>query len=161
MISEFSDEVPPPFNGKTDDFLKWERKYRLWKNITDVDKTKLGSLVLLNLDDDTQDTIFESIKLDELKKIDGDNQVIEKLRSMFVEEESITTWNMYEELNSFKRPGDYHNGNLTIIEHQNEENEIAGSSLESSNYVSDWKFQNCKGDQILYGIEQHPQKDSQ
>ena len=53
MDSEFSDEVPPPFNGKTDDFLKWERKYRLWKNITDVDKTKLGSLVVLNLDDDT------------------------------------------------------------------------------------------------------------
>ena len=59
MTSELSYKYPPHFNAKTVDFSTWKRKYQLWKYVTDVDETKQGSLVVLNLDDDTQDTIFE------------------------------------------------------------------------------------------------------
>ena len=77
MVSEFLDEFPPPFfNGKTDDFLRWERKYKLWNQITDVSETKRGSLLVLNLDDDTQDTILELITSDEIKQPNGAEKVI-------------------------------------------------------------------------------------
>ena len=105
MVSEFLDDFPPPFfNGKTDDFSKWERKYQLWDQITDVTETKRGSLVVLNLDGETQDTILEMISLEDLRQQHGADKVVKKLKELFKEDEAITAFKFFEDLNQFKRP---------------------------------------------------------
>ena len=82
MATGFSDKVPPPFNGNTDDFAKWKRKYELWKQITEVAPTKQRSLLVLRLDEDTQDTILELLTSADLAKEDGADQVVKKLEDM-------------------------------------------------------------------------------
>ena len=61
-MNSFSDKSPPPFVRNIDDFNKWLRKFKLWLTITEVDKKKHGALLLLRLDDDTQDRINELMK---------------------------------------------------------------------------------------------------
>ena len=57
--TNFTDKTPPCFNAKYDDYSKWKRKLNLWKSVTEVEKKKHAGLILLRLDDDTQDTILE------------------------------------------------------------------------------------------------------
>ena len=104
MASGFSDKAPPPFNAITDDFNKWENKFLLWKDITDVPKTKHGPLLVLQLDDDTQDTILELISRENLKKEDGAEQVVNNLKEIFKKEESVAAFELYEEFRTYKRP---------------------------------------------------------
>ena len=66
-MASFTEKTPPAFNGKTDDFSKWKWKYDIWKNITDVDKKKIGSLIILRLDDSTQDTVLEALAGKDIK----------------------------------------------------------------------------------------------
>ena len=104
MATGFSDKVPPPFNGNTDDFAKWKRKYELWKQITEVAPTKQGSLLVLRLDEDTQDTILELLTSADLAKEDGADQVVKKLEDMHKKDASIAAFELYEQFEAYRRP---------------------------------------------------------
>ena len=104
MATGFSDKAPPPFDAKTDDYQKWKRKFDLWQSITDVTKVKQGPLLVLRLDDDTQDTIMEHVPAADIKKEDGIDKVINQLGQMFKKDESVEAFELYEEMESYRRP---------------------------------------------------------
>lgn len=114
-MSSFSDKTPPSFDKRTDDFSKWRKKFWLWSNITEVEKRKLGSLLLLRLDDDTQDRINELISDEDLIKDDAPEVILQHLNTLFGKDESVTTFELYEQFESFKRPVD-----MTIAEYCDE-----------------------------------------
>ena len=60
-MASFSDKIPPPFDKRQDDYVKWKRKLKLWQEITDVPKEKCGMHVLLRLDDDTQEAVQDEL----------------------------------------------------------------------------------------------------
>ena len=94
MASGISNKVPPPFNGKSDDFNKWLKKYNLWTTLTELPKVKIGASLVLQLDDDTQDTILELVKEEEIVKETGAQTVIEKLKEIFRKDESVTAFEL-------------------------------------------------------------------
>ena len=106
MATGFSDKAPPLFNARNDDFGKWERKFNLWKQITDVAAVKQGALLVLRLDDDTQDTILELISTEDLNKADGVDKVVNHLKEIFKKDESIAAFDLYEEFEAYRRPAD-------------------------------------------------------
>ena len=104
MATAYSDKTPPPFNSKTDDFSKWVKKFNLWTSITDLPKVKRGASLVLRLDDDTQDTILELISEEDINKEDGTKTIIDKLKEIFKKDESVTAFEMYEELENYRKP---------------------------------------------------------
>ena len=80
MATEFLyDLSPPPFNANTDDFHKWERKFNLWLAITDIPKVKRAAFLLLNLDEDTQDTVLDLVSESEINHDNGVETVVKIL----------------------------------------------------------------------------------
>ena len=67
MASSFSDKTPPPFNRKIDNYAKWKKKFELWQSITEVTAVRQGGLLVLRMDDDTQDHIMETLTINEIK----------------------------------------------------------------------------------------------
>ena len=104
MGTMFTERTPPLFNGKSEDYPKWKRKFVVWRSITDVSKAKHGGLLVLRLDDETQDSILELMTCDDLKKDDGVEEILGHLDNMFQKDESITAFELYEELELYRRP---------------------------------------------------------
>ena len=107
MATEFLyDLPPPPFNAKTDDFHKWERKFKLWLAITDIPKVKRATFLLLSLDEDTQDTILDLVSESDINQENGVEAVMRVLRDIFKKDEDLVAWECYENFVYFKRPID-------------------------------------------------------
>ena len=104
MAMAFTEKTPPPFDRKLDVYSKWEKKFELWQSITDVAATKQGGLLILRLDDDTQDTILDEVTIAQIKAEDGVNTVITKLNEMFPVDETLTAYEAYKEFTNHKRP---------------------------------------------------------
>lgn len=104
MAAGFSDKAPPSFNSEVDDYTKWKRRFSIWQSITDVAKGKQGGLLVLRLDDDTQDSILELISEEDIKQDDGATKIIGHLDGMFKKDESIAAYEIYEEFETYRRP---------------------------------------------------------
>ena len=111
----FSENYPPPFHKSKDDYVKWKKKLTLWQSITDVDKKKHGGLITLCLDDETQDSVIETVSGVDLSKVTGADSVINHLDSMFLKDLAVREIEIYEEFKSYTRPE-----NLSIREFCNE-----------------------------------------
>ena len=103
-MASFSVKSPPPFDANEDDFTKWKRKFKMWQTITEVRKNKHGTLLTLNLDRDTQDSIMELVKEEDMIKETGADEVLDKLEGMFGKDESIIAFEVYEDFETYKRP---------------------------------------------------------
>ena len=103
-MNSFSDKTPPSFDKRTDDFAKWLRKFRLWLTITEVDKKKQGALLLLRLDDDTQDRVSELVSDEDIVKETAVETILGHLKTLYGRDESVTTFELYEEFECLKRP---------------------------------------------------------
>ena len=69
-MASFTDKTPPSFDKKVDNYEKWKRKLVLWQHVTDVAYEKQGCLIILRLDDDTQDTILELLSSADIKSVE-------------------------------------------------------------------------------------------
>ena len=108
----YSDDAPPAFNGRSDEYMKWKKLFGIWHSITDVAKCKQGGLLILRLDDDTQDDILDLIAIEDLKKNDAVEKILSHLDNMFKKDECFTAYETYEELQSYKRPT-----NMSVMEY--------------------------------------------
>ena len=115
MASSFTDRAPPPFDSKVDVYTKWKNKFTLWQSITDVAKAKQGGLLVLRLDDATQEAVLELVTHEEIKEEDGAKKVLDKLDVIFDIDTSLTAYQAYEEFESYRRPV-----NLSIAEYCSE-----------------------------------------
>ena len=104
--NHFSDKSPPPFNSSTDDYSKWKQKFKLWKEITEVDKKKQAALMTLRLDDTTQEAILEVMTHAQMKEENGADTLVGHLDKMFKKDESITAFELYERFESYQRPAE-------------------------------------------------------
>ena len=85
------DFPPPPFNAKHDNFQKWERKFNLWLTITDIPKEKRAAFLVLNLDEDTQDIIFDTFSESHINQEEGVNTILCHLRNIFKKDEALVS----------------------------------------------------------------------
>ena len=99
----FTTTVPPHFNKTRDDYMKWKRKFEIWQIITDVEEGKQAGLIILRLDDETQDAILGLMKTEEIKAADGAQKVLEHLDAMFKKDETVTAYEMYEDFAIYTR----------------------------------------------------------
>ena len=102
--TSFSVKTPPPFDRNVDDYEKWKKKFTLWQSITDVTNDKQGGLIILRLDDRTQDSIMEAMKTEDINKENGADLVIAQLDTIFQKDKTVTAYEAYEEFETFKRP---------------------------------------------------------
>ena len=65
-MSFFSDKTPPSFDKKINNYEIWKKKFSIWQNVTDIDDTKQGGMVVLSLDDETQEAIFDAVTCDDI-----------------------------------------------------------------------------------------------
>ena len=89
-MASFTTNTPPPFHKDVDDYVKWKQKIKLWQNITDLDKKKRGSYIILRLDDLTQGKVLEQVSEANIAAEEGAKNVIDSLDRMFDDDESVT-----------------------------------------------------------------------
>ena len=102
--TNFTDKTPPNFSAKYDDYTKWKRKLNLWKSVTEVDKKKHGGLILLRLDDETQDTILEALGTTDINVDAGADLVVGELDKVFQKNKTISAYETYEQFENYRRP---------------------------------------------------------
>ena len=100
----FSDKTTPDFDRSRDDYEKWKRKFGVWQTITEQPKGKQGGLLILKLDDTTQDEVLEQITDDEIKGDDGVKKITDILDKMFKKDASVTAFENYEHFETLTRP---------------------------------------------------------
>ena len=103
-MSSFSDKTPPPFDAKRDDYAKWKTKLSLWQSITDVAKTKHGSLITLRLDDETQEAVLASVTGENIRAEEGAKNVTDHMDILFKVDDTVTAYQTYEEFENYRRP---------------------------------------------------------
>ena len=105
-MAQFSDKIPPAFDSKVDSYDKFVRKFRLWQSVTNVDKKKQANLLVLRMDEDTQDSVLEAIEDEVLQTDEGIEEVIGHLDSLFKKDEGMAAFELYEEFEAYRRkPG--------------------------------------------------------
>lgn len=115
MFQMFSEKTPPPFDAQRDDYSKWKKKFRIWQGVTEVAKTKQGGLLVLRLDDNTQDAIIEAVSADDIKKDTGVETILTQLDEMFQKDASFIAYEIYEDFEKYRRPPD-----LSIVQYLSE-----------------------------------------
>ena len=103
-MSSYSEKTPPLFNRQTDDYWKWRRKFKLWQIITDVVETKHGGLLTLHLDDETQDTIYDLLTIEEITSRGGVTKILSHLDEIFQIDQVAADYKAYEEFITYRRP---------------------------------------------------------
>ena len=103
-MATFSEKTPPPFDAKHDNYEKWKRKLSLWESITDVDKKKRGSLIIVRLDEDTQDSIWESVEDADIKSDTGAQHVTNHMDKLFKRDDTLSAYEDYEAFETYQRP---------------------------------------------------------
>ena len=103
-MASFSDKIPPPFDKRQDDYVKWKRKLKLWQEITDVPKEKCGMHVLLRLDDDTQEAVQDKLELTDIKTAEGTDKILTVLDTLFKVDESVKAYEIYDDFECYHRP---------------------------------------------------------
>ena len=96
--------TPPSFNKDTDNYSKWKKKLDIWLNITDIAKVKRGGLIILRLDDETQEKVLENIASEEISSEEGAKKVVDQLDTIFKEDASLTAFECYEAFETYSRP---------------------------------------------------------
>ena len=87
--ASFNDKTPPPFNAKLDVYSKWKKRFTLWQSITDVEAKKQGGLLVLRLDEDTQERVLELVTTDDIKTDGGAKKIIDQLDILFKVDDSL------------------------------------------------------------------------
>ena len=99
----FSEKSPPPYNRSKDDYTRWKTKFHLWREITEVAKTKQAALMVLRLDDVTQEDIMDLMTLNQIKEEGGADTLLEHLDKMFKNDDCVTAYELYEKFVSYQR----------------------------------------------------------
>ena len=99
----FSEKFPPQFNRSKDDYTRWKTKFQLWREITEVAKTKQAALLVLRLDDVTQEDIMDLMTLTQIKEEDGVDILLDHLDKMFKNDEAVTAYELYEKFVMYQR----------------------------------------------------------
>jgi hypothetical protein len=99
----FSEKSPPPFNRSKDDYTRWKTKFQLWREITEVVKTKQAPLMVLRLDDVTQEDIMDLMTLTQMKEEDGVDILLDHLDKMFKNDEAVIAYDLYEKFVLYQR----------------------------------------------------------
>ena len=102
--SELSDKYPPTFNRSVDDYSRWKKKLVLWQSITEVTKKRQGGMVVLSLDEETQEQVLEYFSATELAVKSGIKKVISYLDSLFEKDKTAAEYEIFKQFDEYIRP---------------------------------------------------------
>ena len=103
-MASFSDKTPPPFDKNVDNYTKWKKKFKIWQSITDVADTKQGGLLVLRLDELTQETVMEAVTETDIRSATGAAKVLTQMDIMFKQDDAVTGYEAYEAFETYQRP---------------------------------------------------------
>ena len=87
------DILPPPrFDSQVLVYEKCKIKFNLWQTVTDANKRKQCVLLVLCLDEGTQDSLFDLVTHEEIIADDGLETVLDKLDGIFDVDPSIAAY---------------------------------------------------------------------
>ena len=121
----------PPAYKTGDDYDKWVKKIRIWKEFTSIEAKKQGPALFLTLEDEAQDAVLE-LDNDKIKAVDGVEQIITCLDKLFLKDKTQSAFEALEAFEGYKRPKD-----LSIAEFCNEFERLYNKTKTYGTKVSD------------------------
>ena len=99
-------KVPPELNDEKS-FKDWKKEIEIWQLATEVNKEKQAAMIFLSLKGKSREAVLELDK-DIIGAADGSGvtKVIEKLDSLWKEDENLEAFSAYEKFEQFCRPKD-------------------------------------------------------
>ena len=102
--STFSERIPPSFDWRHNYYPKWKNIYDLWTSFSLVPKLKWGRLLVMRLDDETQDIIFGKMTNEDIMREGSDEVILSHLDEIFQEDAALSAYGKYEQFKHFRRP---------------------------------------------------------
>ena len=93
----------PPAYKTGDDYEKWCKKIRIWRDFTSLEDTKQGPALFLTLEDDAQDAVLE-LEAEKIKAKDGVEQIITCLDKLYKKDKTQSAFDALEAFEGYKRP---------------------------------------------------------
>ena len=99
-------KAPPELNDEKS-FKDWKKEIEIWQLATEVNKEKQAAMIFLSLKGKSREAVLELDK-DIIGAADGSGvtKVIEKLDSLWKEDENLEAFSAYEKFEQFCRPKD-------------------------------------------------------
>ena len=95
----------PPAYKTGEDYDKWCKRLRIWKEFTSLDEEKQGPALFLTLEDDAQDAVLE-LETEKIKAKDGVENIIVCLDKLFKKDKTQSAFEALEAFEGYKRPKD-------------------------------------------------------
>ena len=97
----------PPELSDEKSFKDWKKEIDIWLIATEVKKEKQAAMIFLSLTGKSREAVLELDK-DEIGAADGSGveKIIEKLDSLWKEDENLEAFNAYERFEQLRRPHD-------------------------------------------------------
>ena len=102
--TSFSEKIPPSFDKKVDNYAKWSKKFKIWQNITEVEKKKQAGFLLLRLDEYTSESVLEAVTTDQINSDEGVQKILDHMDTLYKKDATIAAFEMVEQFENFRRP---------------------------------------------------------
>ena len=100
-------KTPPSFDSVHKPYNRWVEEIKAWRELTDLDKKKQGIAIALTLPEQDEsgirDKVFSDVKLEDLKKDDGVETLINFMDKLFKKDELSEAYEVFTDFERFKR----------------------------------------------------------
>ena len=97
-------KAPPELNDDKS-FSDWKKEVEFWQIATDVKPERQGAMIFLSLKGKSREAVRELTK-EEISTEGGVQSVLDKLDTLWKEDENLEAFNAYEKFEKYKRPND-------------------------------------------------------
>ena len=94
--------APPAYTNEIS-YTDWKKEVEFWQLATDVKEEKQGTQLFLSLTGKSREAVRE-ISTQDISGKEGVKKVLEKLDTLWLEDEKMESWKEYTEFIEFKRP---------------------------------------------------------
>ena len=103
MASTKTSRQAPPSLPEAKSYDDWLKLLKIWRRITDVEKSKQGSTLLLSLKGETQEAALQ-VSEDDIVKDDGIDYIIKELDKLYKKDDTLKKFEILDSFESYRRP---------------------------------------------------------
>ena len=93
----------PPSLPEAKSYDDWLKLVKIWRRITDVEKSKQGSTLLLSLKGEAQEAALQ-VSEDDLVKDNGIDYVINELDKLYKKDDTLKKFEILDSFETYRRP---------------------------------------------------------
>ena len=104
----------PPSLSKCSSYEMWLKEIKIWQKFTDLKPSKQGPAIFLTLENRAREAVLE-LDVDVISSDGGVDDIVKKLDTLFLKDQSQLAYDAYDNFEKFKRPS-----SMSITEYINE-----------------------------------------